>query len=75
MNFYTAALATASFLASQCPGGSAFVIGDAGLTNAIYQAGISMNNVDPDYVVLEKTSSSRSRRSHRRSDMCWQGRD
>ena len=57
MNFYTAALATASFLASQCPGGSAFVIGDAGLTNAIYQAGISMNDVDPDYVVLGETNS------------------
>jgi NagD protein len=57
MNFYTASLATASFLASQCPGGSAFVIGDAGLTNALYQAGISMNDVDPDYVVLGETSS------------------
>ena len=57
MHFYTAALATASFLASQCPGGSAFVIGDAGLTNALYQVGISMNDVDPDYVVLGESAS------------------
>ena len=57
MCFYTASLATASFLASQEPGGSAFVIGDAGLTNALYQAGISMNDVDPDYVVVGETSS------------------
>jgi NagD protein len=57
MSFYTASLATASFLASQEPGGSAFVIGDAGLTNALYQAGISMNDVDPDYVVVGETSS------------------
>ncbi len=57
MRFYTAALATASFLASQHPGGSAYVIGDAGLTNALYQAGISMNDVDPDYVVVGETSS------------------
>ena len=57
MRFYTAALATASFLASQCPGGSAYVIGDAGLTNALYQAGLSMNDVDPDYVVVGETSS------------------
>lgn len=57
MNFYTASLNTASFLASQAPGCSAFVIGDAGLISAIYQAGITMNDVDPDYVVLGETSS------------------
>ena len=51
-NFYTSALATASFLASQRPHGSAYVIGEPGLTNAIYDAGYSMNNVNPDYVVI-----------------------
>ena len=51
-HFYTSALATASFLASQMPGGSAYVIGEPGLTNALYDAGYSMNNVNPDYVVL-----------------------
>jgi NagD protein len=51
-HFYTSALATAGFLASQAPGGSAFVIGEAGLINALYNAGISMNDVNPDYVVV-----------------------
>ncbi len=56
-HFYTSALATASFLASQCPGGSAFVIGEAGLINALYDAGFSMNDVNPDYVVVGETRS------------------
>jgi NagD protein len=51
-HIYTSALATASFLASQKPGGSAYVIGEPGLTNALYDAGYSMNDVSPDYVVL-----------------------
>ncbi|MBN1101809.1 MAG: HAD family hydrolase [Deltaproteobacteria bacterium] len=57
IHFYTTALATASFLAHQQPGGSAYVIGDAGLTNALYQAGFSMNDVDPDFVVVGETQS------------------
>jgi NagD protein len=51
-HFYTSALATASFLASQCPGGSAYVIGEPGLIQALYDAGFTMNNVNPDYVVV-----------------------
>jgi len=51
-HFYTSALATAGFLKTQCPGGSAYVIGEAGLINALYDAGITMNNVNPDYVVV-----------------------
>jgi NagD protein len=54
-NFYTSALATAGFLASQHPHGSAYVIGEAGLTNALYQAGFSMNDINPDYVVVGDT--------------------
>ena len=54
-HFYTSAMATASFLHSQNPNGSAFVIGEAGLINAIYGAGFSMNDVDPDYVVVGET--------------------
>jgi NagD protein len=53
--FYTSALATASFLSSQKPKGSAFVIGEAGLYNALYNVGYTMNNVDPDYVVVGDT--------------------
>ncbi len=54
-HFYTSALATASFLASQCPGGSAYVIGETGLTNAIYDAEFSMNEINPDYVIVGET--------------------
>lgn len=56
-HFYTSALATAAFLASQRPGGSAYVIGEAGLTNALYDAGISMNDVNPDFVVVGEARS------------------
>jgi NagD protein len=51
-HFYTSALATASFLASQHPGGSTYVIGEPGLIQALYDAGFTMNNVNPDYVVV-----------------------
>ena len=51
-NFYTSALATAEFLRAQAPGCSAYVIGEAGLLNALYDAGITMNDVNPDYVVI-----------------------
>ncbi len=56
-HFYTSALATASFLKSQCPGGSVYVIGEPGLTYALYEAGFSMNDVSPDYVVFGETRS------------------
>ena len=51
-HFYTSALATAEFLKQQAPGCTAFVIGEAGLLNALYDAGITMNDVNPDYVVV-----------------------
>lgn len=53
--FYTSALATADFLATQTPSGSAYVIGEAGIINALYDAGYSMNDMNPDYVVLGDT--------------------
>ena len=56
-HFYTSALATAAFLKSQCPSGSAYVIGEAGLVGALYNAGFSMMDVNPDYVVVGETSS------------------
>jgi NagD protein len=54
-HFYTSALATAGFLASQKPNGSAFIIGDAGLIHALYSFGYTINNVNPDYVVVGDT--------------------
>lgn len=56
-HFYTSALATAAFLAKQKPGCTAYVIGEPGLMNALYDAGISMNDVNPDYVVVGETSN------------------
>ena len=56
-HFYTRALATAAFLKNQAPGCSAYVIGEAGLYNALYEAGITMNDVNPDYVVLGEGKS------------------
>src|SRR5512137_2398644 len=55
-HFYTSALATAGFLASQKQDGSAFVIGDAGLIHAMYSAGYTTNNVNPDYVIVGDTN-------------------
>lgn len=52
---WTSALATADFCASQMPGGSVFVIGEAGLTTAMHEAGFVMTEVDPDYVVVGET--------------------
>jgi NagD protein len=51
-HFYTSALATASFLAAQTPGGSVYVIGEPGLIQALYDMGFTMNNINPDYVVV-----------------------
>ena len=51
-HFYTSALATAAFLKAQAPGCSVFAIGEAGLLNALYDAGLTMNDVNPDYVVV-----------------------
>lgn len=56
-HFYTSALATASFLKEQAPGCSVYAIGEAGLFNALYDAGITMNDVDPDYVVVGEGKS------------------
>ena len=55
-HFYTSALATAKFIADQCPGGSAYVVGGAGLIMALHDAGITMNDVDPDYVIVGESN-------------------
>ena len=52
---WTSALATADFCASQMPGGSAFVIGEAGLTTALHEVGFVMTETHPDYVVVGET--------------------
>jgi NagD protein len=54
-SIWTSALATATFLDSQRPEGSAFVIGEAGLTTALHEIGYVLTDRDPDYVVLGET--------------------
>lgn len=56
-HFYTSAMATASFLSSQLPGCTAYVIGEAALSKALYDQGVYMNDVNPDYVVVGETRS------------------
>ena len=56
-HFYTSALATAAFLKKQAPGCTAYVIGAPGLLNALYDVGVTMNDVDPDYVIVGETAS------------------
>lgn len=56
-HFYTSAIATAVFLDSQKPGGSAYVIGDAGIINALYDVGYSINDSNPDYVVVSESAN------------------
>jgi NagD protein len=54
-SIWTSALATARFLDDQRPGGTAFTIGEAGLTTALHDVGYTLSESDPDYVVLGET--------------------
>ncbi|MDT4988929.1 MAG: 5-nucleotidase, partial [Micromonosporaceae bacterium] len=54
-SIWTSALATAQFLDDQRPGGTAYVIGEAGLTTALHDIGYVLSNTEPDYVVLGET--------------------
>jgi NagD protein len=54
-SIWTSALATAQFLDDQRPGGSAYVIGEAGLTTALHDIGYILTDHEPDYVVLGET--------------------
>ena len=56
-NFITSAMATATFLKNQKPGGTVYVIGGGGLSNELYKAGFSISENNPDYVVVGKTKS------------------
>ncbi|GAA4285915.1 HAD-IIA family hydrolase [Georgenia daeguensis] len=52
---WTSALATATFVSQQMPGGRAYVIGEAGLTTALHESGYILTDTNPDYVILGET--------------------
>ncbi len=54
---FTSSMATARFLQSQQPNGKAYVIGESGLTQPLYEAGFVVTDHEPDYVVLGETLS------------------
>ncbi|MBM6532764.1 TIGR01457 family HAD-type hydrolase, partial [Klebsiella pneumoniae] len=54
-SIWTSALATAQFLQTQRPGGSAFVVGESGLTTALHNIGYVLTDREPDYVILGET--------------------
>lgn len=54
---FTSAMATAHFLQTQMPEGSAFAIGESGLTSALHDVGYVLTEHDPDYVVLGETTN------------------
>ncbi|WP_221583298.1 HAD-IIA family hydrolase [Microbacterium sp. G2-8] len=54
-SIWTSALATATFLQSQSPGGTAYVVGEAGILTAMHEAGFIMTESDPEYVVIGET--------------------
>lgn len=56
-HIYTSALATAQFLQTQNPGGTAFAVGEAGLTTALHEVGYLLTDHKPDYVVLGETNT------------------
>jgi NagD protein len=64
---WTSALATAQFLDWQRPGGTTYVVGEAGLTTALHDVGYILSDRDPDYVVSARPAPTASRRSPRRS--------
>lgn len=56
-HFYTSAQATAKFIANQMPEATAYAVGEHGLLNALYDAGVTVNEIDPDYVVIGEAQS------------------
>ena len=54
-SIWTSATATATFLDEQRPGGTAYVVGESGLTTALHEIGYVLTDSDPDYVVLGET--------------------
>ncbi len=72
-HFYTSAMATAEFLHSQNPQSTAYVIGEAALTKALYDQHIYMNDVNPDYVVVGETRTYSFEKIEKAVDLVLKG--
>lgn len=70
-HFYTSALATATFLKNQSPRCRVFVIGEPGLYNAIYEADLTIDDVNPDYVVVGETRNYNYESILKAVQMAW----
>lgn len=72
-HFYTSALSTAIFLSHQKPNGDAYIIGESGLINALYNVGYTMNSHNPDYVVVGDAFSYSFEKISRAIDLVKKG--
>ncbi|MBQ9827108.1 MAG: HAD family hydrolase [Lachnospiraceae bacterium] len=72
-HFYTSGLATARFISRQMPNATAYVIGEHGLYNALYDAGIKINDADPDYVIVGESRDYTYNQICRASDLVMKG--
>jgi len=70
---YTSAQATATFLNSQKSNGTAFVLGEAGLFNALFNVGYTMNSVNPDFVVVGESTSHNYEKISKAIDLVLKG--
>jgi NagD protein len=72
-HIYSSALATAAFVQSQKPEGSAYVLGDTGLYQALADVGYTLTEYDPDYVILGETESYPYDKIIRAARLIWAG--
>lgn len=72
-HIYSSALATAAFVQSQKPEGSAYVLGDTGLYQALADVGYTLTEYDPDYVILGETESYPYDKIIRATRLIWDG--
>jgi NagD protein len=72
-HLYSSAMATAAFVQTQRPGGSAYVLGGTGLYQALTEAGYSLTDYNPDYVILGETDSYSYDRIIRASQLIMTG--
>jgi NagD protein len=70
---YSSALATAMFVQSQKPHGSAYVLGDTGLYQALTDVGYTLTDYNPDYVILGETESYAYDKIIRATRLIWAG--